>query len=104
MTSTLLHLDASARTNSFSRRLSARFAELWRAAHPDGAYTYRDLAQHPVPFITEAWTEICDAVLSREITDIGRYHEAVTTQHEAWAVVEPLLTELTDADTVLIGT
>ena len=106
MTSTLLHLDASARSNSFSRRLSARFAQLWRAAHPDGGYTYRDLGKHPVPLITEAWTEICDAVLSREITDIGRYHEAVTTpaQREAWAVIEPLLAELVAADTVLIGT
>jgi FMN-dependent NADH-azoreductase len=106
MTSALLHLDASARVNSFSRRLSGRFAQAWRAAHPDGAYRYRDLADDPVPFITEAWTELCDAVLSRAITDIGRYHEVVTTpaQREAWAVVEPLLTELVRADTVLIGT
>ncbi len=106
MMSTLLHLDASARTRSFSRRLSARFAERWRAAHPSGRYLYRDLAANPVPHITEAWTEICDAVLAREITDISRYTEAVTTpsQREAWAVVQPLLDELVAADTVLIGT
>ncbi len=106
MTSTLLHLDASARTRSFSRQLSARFAGAWRAAHPDGRYTYRDLAAEPVPHITEAWTEICDAVLGAGITDPGRYREAVTTpaQREAWAVVEPLLAELVAADTVVIGT
>jgi FMN-dependent NADH-azoreductase len=106
MTSTLLHLDASARTRSFSRRLSARFAEQWRAAHPSGRYVYRDLATDPVPHITEAWTEICDAVLAHEITDISRYAEAVTTpsQRQAWAVVQPLLDELVAADTVLIGT
>lgn len=106
MMSSLLHLDASARANSFSRLLSGRFAELWRAAHPDGVYAYRDLARHPVPFITEPWTEICDAVLSAGITDIARYETVVTTpaRHEAWAIVEPLLTELTTADTVLIGT
>ncbi len=106
MMSTLLHLDASARTRSFSRRLSARFAEQWRAAHPSGRYLYRDLAADPVPHITEAWTEICDAVLAHEITDISRYPEAVTTpsQREAWAVVQPLLDELVAADTVLIGT
>lgn len=106
MTSTLLHLDASARTASFSRHLSARFAKLWRAAHPDGDYTYRDLAKHPVPFITEGWTELCDAVLARQITDLTRYHEVATTpaRREAWAVVEPLLAELAHADTVLIGT
>lgn len=106
MMSTLLHLDASARTRSFSRRLSARFAEQWRAAHPSGRYLYRDLAADPVPHITEAWTEICDAVLAHEITDISRYPDAVTTpsQREAWAVVQPLLDELVAADTVLIGT
>ncbi|MFI7675267.1 FMN-dependent NADH-azoreductase [Actinophytocola sp. NPDC049390] len=106
MTSTLLHLDASARTRSFSRRLSARFAEQWRAAHHDGRYLYRDLAKDPVPHITEPWTEICDAVLGQGITDIDRYKEAVMTpsQHEAWAVVAPLLDELVAADTVLIGT
>lgn len=106
MTSTLLHLDASARPRSFSRRLSARFAERWQAANQDGRYRYRDLAKDPVPHITEAWTEICDAVLGQGITDIGRYAEAVTTpsQRQAWAVVEPLLDELVAADTVLIGT
>jgi FMN-dependent NADH-azoreductase len=106
MTSTLLHLDASARTSSFSRRLSARFAQSWRAAHPDGTYTHRDLVEHPVPHIGEAWTEICDAIMAHEITDIARYHEVVTTpaQRDAWSVVEPLLSELVDADTVLIGT
>jgi FMN-dependent NADH-azoreductase len=106
MMSTLLHLDASARSRSFSRRLSARFAETWMAANPDGRYQYRDLATDPVPHITEAWTEICDGVLHHGITDIGRYTEAVRTpsQREAWAVVEPLLNELVAADTVLIGT
>lgn len=106
MMSTLLHLDASARSRSFSRRLSARFAETWRAANPAGQYRYRDLAAEPVPHITEAWTEICDGVLRHGITDIGRYTEAVRTpsQQKAWAVVEPLLNELVAADTVLIGT
>lgn len=106
MMSTLLHLDASARSRSFSRRLSARFAETWQAANPDGRYLYRDLAAEPVPHITEAWTEICDGVLAHGITDIGRYAEAVRTpsQRQAWAVVEPLLSELVAADTVVIGT
>jgi FMN-dependent NADH-azoreductase len=103
MTSTLLHLDASARRTSFSRRLSAHFAEAWRVAHPEGAYRYRDLAADPVPFITEGWTSLCDAVLAAGTTDIAR---VVTTpaQREAWAVLEPLLAELVAADTVLIGT
>jgi FMN-dependent NADH-azoreductase len=102
----LLHLDSSARGHSFSRRLSRHYAEAWRTAHPDGGYTYRDLAADPVPPIGEAWTEICDAVLGAGITDIARYPEAVRTpaQHAAWAVVEPLLAEIVAADVVVIGT
>ncbi|REE96450.1 FMN-dependent NADH-azoreductase [Thermomonospora umbrina] len=102
----LLHLDASARRASFSRELSRTFAEHWRAAHPDAAYTYRDLAADPVPHIGEAWTELCDHVLEHGVTDIARYPEAARTpgQKEAWAVVEPLLAELVAADVVLIGT
>jgi FMN-dependent NADH-azoreductase len=104
MTSTLLHLDASARSGSFSRRLSARFAGVWRTAHPGGRYLYRDLTADPVPFVTEGWTSLCDAVLAAGIT--GGFGDVVTTaaQREAWALVEPLLAELTAADTVLIGT
>lgn len=102
----LLHLDASARRSSISRRLSRLYAETWRAAHPEAGYVYRDLAARPVPHIGEAWTELCDHILEHEITDISRYREAVRTpaQHEAWAVVEPLLDEVVAADVVLIGT
>ncbi|MEU1735507.1 NAD(P)H-dependent oxidoreductase [Streptosporangium sp. NPDC020145] len=104
--SRLLHLDASARRASFSRTLSGIYAAAWRAANPEGGYTYRDLAADPVPHIGQAWTELCDRVLAGQITDIGRYHEVVSTpeQAEAWAVVEPLLDELVAADVVLIGT
>ncbi|MFC4118333.1 FMN-dependent NADH-azoreductase [Nonomuraea zeae] len=103
----LLHLDASARrAGSFSRRLSARYAETWRAAHPGHGYAYRDLAAQPVPHISEAWTELCDYVLEHEITDISRYREAVRTpaQREAWDVLAPLLDEVVAAEVILIGT
>ncbi|MFI6028326.1 FMN-dependent NADH-azoreductase [Amycolatopsis magusensis] len=101
----LLHLDSSARRDSFSRQLTARFAESWRAAHPGAGYTYRDLAADPVPVIGEAWTEICDHLLAHGITDPARYAEAVRTdgQRAAWAIISPLLTELLAADLVLIG-
>ncbi|GAA0368642.1 NAD(P)H-dependent oxidoreductase [Actinoallomurus spadix] len=106
MSRNLLHLDASARRNSLSRRLSAAFADAWRAAHPGGGYVYRDLAADPVPHIDEAWTQLCDHVLEHEITEIGRYAEAVRTpgQARAWSIVEPLLSEVVAADVVLIGT
>src|SRR3712207_7026394 len=64
----------------------------WRAAHPGARYVHRDLAADPVPFIGEAWTELCDAVMRRRITDPRRYEEVVETpaQRAAWAVVAPL--------------
>ncbi|WP_063022214.1 FMN-dependent NADH-azoreductase [Nocardia niwae] len=104
--STLLHLDASARRQSISRVLSAAFADAWRAGHPDGDYRYRDLAAEPVPFIGEAWTELCDAVLALPSTDPAQLGALVRTpeQAAAWKVVEPLLTELLAADVILIGT
>ncbi|WP_326819596.1 FMN-dependent NADH-azoreductase [Streptosporangium sp. NBC_01756] len=100
----LLHLDASARRDSFSRRLGAAFAREWEAA--GGDRTYRDLAAEPVPQIDQAWTELCDHVLAHGITDVARYEEAVRTpaQAAAWSTVEPLLTEVVAADVVLIGT
>ncbi|GAA2597777.1 NAD(P)H-dependent oxidoreductase [Actinomadura fulvescens] len=103
---TLLHLEASARRRSISRQVGEAFAASWRAAHADGTYLHRDLALDPVPFIGEAWTELCDHVLANGITEIGRYKEAVRTpgQAAAWAVVEPLLNELVAADVVLIST
>ncbi|MEV5838217.1 NAD(P)H-dependent oxidoreductase [Nocardia sp. NPDC052112] len=103
---TLLHLDASARRRSISRELSAAFAEAWRAQKPDGGYSYRDLAAEPVPCIDEAWTELCDTVLTQPGTDLDRLAELVRTpgQAAAWAIVEPLLTELLAADVILIGT
>lgn len=104
--STLLHLDASARSRSISRELSAEFAAAWRAENPAGGYIYRDLAGEPVPFIDEAWTELCDAVLAQPTTDLSRLAELVRTpeQAAAWAIVRPLLAEVLAAEVILIGT
>ncbi|MGV0816127.1 NAD(P)H-dependent oxidoreductase [Mycolicibacterium boenickei] len=103
---TLLHLDASARSRSISRQVGREFAEAWRAAHPEGRYLYRDVAADPVPFIDEGWTEICDAVLAAGVTDLDALPELVRTpaQAAAWEIVAPLLDELRAADIVLIGT
>ncbi|MGV9610718.1 FMN-dependent NADH-azoreductase [Nocardia xishanensis] len=104
--STLLHLDASARRRSISRELSAEFAAAWRAAHPDGEYRYRDLAARPVPFIGEAWTQLCDAVLARGGFDPAELDALVATPAQAAAleVLRPLLDEVLAADVILIGT
>ncbi|MFD6398312.1 FMN-dependent NADH-azoreductase [Nocardia sp. NPDC060249] len=102
----LLHLDASARTNSLSRRLGAEFVQAWRDAEPGGTYTYRDLAAEPTPFIDEGWTELCDAVLAAGSTDLDRLAELAVTPaaKAAWQVVEPLLAQVLAADVILIGT
>ncbi|UFS94983.1 FMN-dependent NADH-azoreductase [Nocardia huaxiensis] len=103
---TLLHLDSSARRHSLSREVGAAFADAWRAEHPDGRYVHRDLAADPVPFIGAGWTELCDRVLAAGSTDLDQLAALVDSpsQAEAWAIVEPLLTEIRAADVVLIGT
>jgi FMN-dependent NADH-azoreductase len=96
----LLHLDASARSRSFSRCLGARFAGRRRQRHPDGDCRYRDLTAEPVPLISHGWTEICDGLLRRSNTDPARYADVVDTddQRAAWAVCAPLLDERLTAD------
>ncbi|TNC42519.1 FMN-dependent NADH-azoreductase [Mumia zhuanghuii] len=101
----LLHLDSSARSGSFSRELGGLFAAKWRDAHPDGRYRHRDLTRDPVPLVGEAWTTLCDTLLAEQITDPAQFSRAVRTpeEREAWAIVEPLLTELVESDVVLVG-
>ncbi|MGW2395763.1 FMN-dependent NADH-azoreductase [Kitasatospora sp. NPDC001664] len=102
----LLHLDSSARTDSFTRRLGAAFVRAWRL-NGGGEVTHRDLAIDPPPPISEGWTSLCDTLLREGITEAAtdRYAQAVRTEAErrAWAVTEPLLAELLAADVVLIG-
>ena len=48
----LLHIDSSVQGDqSVSRRLTAHAADRWRAAHPGGTVTYRDLASNPIPHL-----------------------------------------------------
>ena len=48
----LLHIDSSIQgEHSVSRRLTARAAAVWRAAHPGGTVTYRDLGADPLPHL-----------------------------------------------------
>jgi FMN-dependent NADH-azoreductase len=51
----LLHVDSSIRGDaSVSRKLSARAAAVWHAAHPGGTVTYRDLGRDPLPHLDAA--------------------------------------------------
>lgn len=102
----LLHLDASARVGSLSRRLAAELVTSVRAHEPGLVYRYRDLAAHPVPHISEAWTEICDNLMRDGITELDRLHEGARSaaQRAAWSVVEPLLAEVVTAEVIVVAT
>ncbi len=90
----LLHIDSSIQGPlSVSRRLTARAAAAWRAAHPDGTVTYRDLGADPLPHL-----------------DAAGAHAAMTpaadrtpAQAAAWALSEEVVAEVKEADTVLLG-
>jgi FMN-dependent NADH-azoreductase len=90
----LLHLDASMRwSGSVSRELSAAYARAWREAHPDGTYTYRDLAVDPVPHLDQA-SHTAAATPDEDHTD---------EQRAGWKISSELIDELVAADTVLLG-
>jgi len=90
----LLHLDSSITGDrSVSRKLTARAAKNWLAAHPDGTATYRDLAADPIPHLgSKAWTA--------RITPSG---ERTPEQAAAAKVGESLVAEVLAADVVVLG-
>ncbi|MFI0895323.1 FMN-dependent NADH-azoreductase [Streptomyces sp. NPDC020983] len=90
----LLHIDSSVQgENSTSRRLTARAAAAWRAAHPEGTVTYRDLGSHPLPHLTSA------TVNAGMVPEANRTPE----QAAAWALSQEIVGEVLAADTVLLG-
>ena len=90
----LLHLDSSLRAEgSRSRALSAYYAHAWRAAHPDGTVTYRDLAADPVPHL--------DGVAFT--ANITPAEDRTPEQAAARELTERLANELVVATDVVIG-
>jgi FMN-dependent NADH-azoreductase len=90
----LLHIDSSIRTEgSVTRALSARAAKVWRAAHPGGTVTYRDLGASPVPHLDTM------SGLARNIPP----EQHTSAQAESWKLSEQLVDELKQADTILLG-
>lgn len=91
---TLLHIDTSLNgDNSVSRAVAASFREGWEAQHPGSTVIYRDLATSPLPHL-----------------DGPAYHagfvapaEQTTEQRAAFALREELVTELEQADAVLLA-
>ncbi len=90
----LLHIDSSIQGDaSTSRKLSARAAAAWRAAHPGGTVTYRDLGAHPVPHFDT------DGGLAR--TTPPEQHTAA--QAASWSLTQELVGEAQAADAILLG-
>jgi len=91
---TLLHIDSSALfQGSASREVTATFRKAWQEQHPEGTVVYRDLAASPLPHL--------DAVT---ITAGQADPEALSDeQRAAIALREELVTELEQADAVVIG-
>lgn len=90
MTQTILHIDASARRQgSVSRDLTARIV----AAHSAHRVITRDLADTPLPQITEDW-------VNANFTPADARTDA---QRQVLALSDALVAELQAADTVVIG-
>jgi FMN-dependent NADH-azoreductase len=90
----LLHIDSSIRVEgSVTRALTARAADVWRAAHPGGTVTYRDLGANPVPHLDT------HGGLARIIPP----EQHTTAQAVSWRRTEQLIDELKRADTILLG-
>ncbi len=90
----LLHIDSSITgENSASRRLTARAAAAWRAAHPEGTVTHRDLNAEPLPHFDAA------SNAARMVPPDQHTPE----QAAAWRLMTELIDEVKAADTVLLG-
>ncbi|MFD6563172.1 FMN-dependent NADH-azoreductase [Micromonospora profundi] len=90
----LLHIDSSVQgERSISRRLTARAAAAWRAAHPDGTLTYRDIGGEPLPHL--------DPVAFQAQTTPPDQH--TPAQREIWEISQRLVDEVKQADVVLLG-
>lgn len=73
--------------------LSEHFAQQWRAAHPDGTVTYRDLAADPIPHLDE------HAFTSVFVPPADRTPEQVAAR----VLGDAFIDEVVAADTIVIG-
>ena len=90
----LLHIDSSIQGDrSISRRLTARAAERWRAAHPGATVTYRDLSAAPIPHLDSA------SGTARMVAPDQHTPE----QAASYALTEELVGEIRDATTIILG-
>jgi FMN-dependent NADH-azoreductase len=92
--STLLHINSSPLYGrSVSRELTDAFVSEWKASHPDGTVTDRDLNSTSIPPITADWV---GAVYTPE-------DARTPEQKELLSLSDTLLAELEQADEYVIG-
>lgn len=89
----LLRIDSSARQNSISRQLTAKFVEEWRKEHTDGQVIERNLVTTHLPHITDEWVQAVH-------TDPA---SLTAEQKEVLATSDVLIEELRQADAIVIG-
>lgn len=90
----LLHIDTSLRAEgSVSREVTTAFADHWRAAHPDGTYTYRDLGAHPVPHVD--WASVQAAMVP--------VADRTAEQRALAKISDELIADVVAAEVVLLG-
>jgi FMN-dependent NADH-azoreductase len=90
----LLQIDSSIQgERSVSRALTARAAEAWRSAHPDGTVTYRDLAASPLPHLD------AESGTARMVDPAGH----TPAQARSYELTRLLIGEILAADTILLG-
>ncbi|MCI2424069.1 NAD(P)H-dependent oxidoreductase [Saccharopolyspora sp. K220] len=90
----LLQIDSSIQGDrSVSRKLTARAADAWRAAHPGGTVTYRDLGNNPLPHLDDA------GGAARMLPP----DQHTPAQAASWALTEQVVEEAKRADTILLG-
>ncbi|WP_372874502.1 FMN-dependent NADH-azoreductase [Pseudomonas sp.] len=92
---TLLHIDASARSDrSLSRKLSQAFVEAWVERDDNTQVITRDVGGNPPPFVTEAW-----------IAAVFTPDEQMTPEkREEIRLSDELIDEIDRADVIVIGT
>ncbi|MCW3017924.1 MAG: FMN-dependent NADH-azoreductase [Solirubrobacterales bacterium] len=90
----LLQIDSSIQgERSVSRSLTARAAAAWRAAHPDGTVTYRDLGARPLPHLDS------ESGLARMVAP----EQHTPAQAASWQLSKEVVEEVLAADTILLG-
>ncbi|GAF43571.1 FMN-dependent NADH-azoreductase [Rhodococcus wratislaviensis] len=90
----LLHIDSSiSGPASVSRALTARAADAWKTAHPDGTVTYRDLGANPLPHLDS----------ESALAGMTPAAERRPKQSAAWGLSELVVREVREATTIILG-